>query len=359
LIGVLFPRRLPPGETPSVLVLVAARDEEASLPAFLAALDRLDYPAGRLAFGLISDGSSDRTPETMTAWADGRSNARSLVIEKSVGKAAALRLAMAQAPPSELVVTYDADGPPRPDSLRLLVAPFADPKVGLAGGRCAPANPEVSLVSRYSALEHWVHHLVNLAGKDRWNLGPIPSGIHAAYRRSALESIGGFEPGLADDVPTALRLMAAGWRARYVVDACVDTRVVTATGDFVRQRRRWSSNLRSAARCGRGIEPLVVAAGYLDRLVLAAGVGLAIAGTTPPALVAAYLSTVLASVILAIARAGYARSIPAFLWSAAAMLPLELWVSFGALGGRSAGDWTAPGREAVRREEGRRPSGSP
>ncbi len=351
LLGVLIPRRPPPAaDPPSVLILAAARDEETNLPAFLDALDRLDYPADRIHFALVSDGSRDRTPEILDAWAKRRTNARCIVLEKSVGKAGALRLAMAQPPATELAVTYDADGPPRPGSLRRLVSVFADPRAGVAGGSCVVSNAAASIVSRYSALEHWVHHRINLTGKDHWNLGPIPSGIHAAYRREALESVGGFEPGLADDVPTALRLMSAGWRARYVPDAFVDTHVVTTVRDFVAQRRRWSSNLKSAAGLGRGLEPLVVAAGYLDRLVLAAAIALAIAGWTPPALVGSYLGLLLAAIVLAIAKAGHARAIPLFLVSAIIMIPVELWVSLGAISGRSIASWNAPGRQGASSE---------
>jgi cellulose synthase (UDP-forming) len=41
-------------------------------------------------------------------------------------------------------------------------------------------------------------------------------GSNALIRRAALESIGGYQPGLAEDLATSLALHSAGWRSAYV-----------------------------------------------------------------------------------------------------------------------------------------------
>src|SRR5690606_40688904 len=40
--------------------------------------------------------------------------------------------------------------------------------------------------------------------------------IYALIRRTALESINGYQPGLAEDLATSLQLQAAGWHSVYV-----------------------------------------------------------------------------------------------------------------------------------------------
>jgi cellulose synthase/poly-beta-1,6-N-acetylglucosamine synthase-like glycosyltransferase len=333
----------PPSSWPSLAVLIPARNEERILPRVLDALSHLDYPTDRISFILVSDGSSDRTPELFALWAQGRPNVKVLILE-GVGKAVALGAALAEAPLSDIVVTFDADTLPRPDSLRRLVASFTDPRVAAAGGLCLPSNPRESIVSRYSALEYWVHHFVNLSGKDRWRMGPVPSANIAAYRRDALIQVGGFLPGVADDVSTTLRILAAGYKSRYIVDAVAETQVVTTLSQLTAQRRRWAANLHHAAPSARGIETMIVAAGYVDRVVFALCMLLAMVGAIPLFVVVVYAGVLLASVITAVGRAGYAMRIPEFLAVAALMAPVELWLSLPILGRGRVLTWRPPGR---------------
>jgi len=349
IVGALLPRRPLPMEgstnLPSVAVLVAAKDEESNLSTLFDALEGLDYPPGQVTFSIASNGSSDGTAGLLQAWEKSRSNVLVYVLG-TPGKAAALAMAMANAPPSDLIVTFDADTPPRPDCLRCLVPAFADARVAAVGGYCAPTNATESIVSRYSALEYWVHHLVNLSGKDRWNLGPIPSANLAGYRRDALVKVGGFLPGVADDVSTALRLLAAGYRTRYVVDAIVDTPLVTTLDQLTSQRRRWSANLNYAARSVRGLETLSVAAGYLDRIVFVLCMLLALGGWVPVPFLLMYPCVLLAAMVTAIARAGHARRIPEFLGVALLMAPVDVWLSLPPLNRRRILSWKPPGRSA-------------
>src|SRR5579862_5671658 len=95
----LAPRRPSPplDRLPSVALVVPARNEAASLPRLLAALDRLDYPELSIVFA--DDGSTDDTPALLAAWADGRERTTILTLP-SRGQAAALNSAVAAAPPS-------------------------------------------------------------------------------------------------------------------------------------------------------------------------------------------------------------------------------------------------------------------
>lgn len=345
ILGAWLPRKpsSPPQSLPAVAVLVPARNEESNLPSLFQALTRLEYPAELVSFTLVNDGSSDRTAQLLTAWAATPQNVRVAHIETG-GKSAALAAAMAQAPASDLIVTFDADCVPSPDALRNLAAAFADPRVGAAGGLCRPSNPLVSIVSRYSSLEFWVHHFVNLSGKDRWGMDPVPSACIAAYRRDALVHVGGFLPGVADDVSTTLRILAAGYKSRYIVNAVVESSTVTTISQLIAQRRRWSANLHHGAGSVRGIETLVVASGYLDRIVFAACVVLAIAGAASWFVVAFYVAAILTSMITGLVRAGYAKRIPEFFAVAAIMAPVELWLSLPVGGPARVQAWNPPGR---------------
>jgi cellulose synthase/poly-beta-1,6-N-acetylglucosamine synthase-like glycosyltransferase len=143
-----------------------------------------------------------------------------------------------------------------------------------------------------------------------------------------LAAVGGFLPGAADDVSTALRLLAAGHKTRYVVNAIVDTPLVTSLDQLTAQRRRWSANLNCAVGSARGMETLSVAAGYLDRIVFVLTVLLATGGWVSVPFLLVYPSVLLASLITAIVRAGHARRAPEFLAVALLMAPVDVWLSF-------------------------------
>ena len=79
-------------------VLGSFKNEEMSLPRLLDALTALDFPASQISFTLVSDGSTDRTPELLKAWATPRPNARVIIGPGGQGKAEALNLALRAAP---------------------------------------------------------------------------------------------------------------------------------------------------------------------------------------------------------------------------------------------------------------------
>ena len=86
--------------TPAISIIIAARNEEANLPAKLENLRQLDYPQDRLQIIVASDGSTDGTADILRAeisWV------LPVILAESNGKAAALNAAVpdsAGVPPS-------------------------------------------------------------------------------------------------------------------------------------------------------------------------------------------------------------------------------------------------------------------
>ena len=104
-------------DLPGVVLLVPARNEEASLARLLPALDRLDYPAP-LAVVVVNDGSTDGTAGALASWSVERPTATVVTQRSRAGKARALNAGLAAAPPAEIVVVCDADLVPAPGSIR-------------------------------------------------------------------------------------------------------------------------------------------------------------------------------------------------------------------------------------------------
>ncbi|HEU0052312.1 MAG TPA: glycosyltransferase, partial [Longimicrobium sp.] len=122
----------PPPEWPRVSITVPAHNEERGITATLDALLALDYPADRRQIVVVSDASTDRTDEIVRGYAD--RGVELLRMERRRGKTAAENAAAPRLT-GELVINTDATVRVLPESLKPLVAAFADPRVGLASGR--------------------------------------------------------------------------------------------------------------------------------------------------------------------------------------------------------------------------------
>jgi cellulose synthase/poly-beta-1,6-N-acetylglucosamine synthase-like glycosyltransferase len=279
-----------PSELPAVLLLVPIRNEAEALPGLLAALAALDYPADKLTGILINDGSTDGSERVIENWIRGRDNWRLLSSGQNVGKAQALNSALAVYPQGEIVAVYDADEHPQPTALRHLVFPFSGKKIGGVSGRRAVRNPLASPAASYTTFEGLVHQWITLRAKDRLNLTPAILGSNCAYRRTALAKVGNFEPGaLLEDSDLTLKLARAGWTIRFEPRAVSYHRVPQTLAGYWRQHTRWARGFNEVAKnqarstlAGPDLswplrlELLLFSLGYLDRLALLAGAGLAL-----------------------------------------------------------------------------------
>jgi cellulose synthase/poly-beta-1,6-N-acetylglucosamine synthase-like glycosyltransferase len=126
-------RSSPPGSTepPSVSLIIAAHNEERVLEKKLVNSLELDYPEDRLEVIVAADGSDDGTVDLAGNFAD--SGVRVLHRPERLGKSAALNRAVAAAR-HDIVVFSDANNHYEVDTVRQLVAPFTDPRVGVVTG---------------------------------------------------------------------------------------------------------------------------------------------------------------------------------------------------------------------------------
>jgi cellulose synthase/poly-beta-1,6-N-acetylglucosamine synthase-like glycosyltransferase len=111
--------------SPSVSIVIAARNEAARLRDRIDNILALAYPADRLQVIVVSDGSTDDTPAVLATFG----SAVETVSVPARGKAVALNAGVERAT-GEFVVFADARQMFAPDAISELVAPFADPTIG-------------------------------------------------------------------------------------------------------------------------------------------------------------------------------------------------------------------------------------
>ncbi len=265
---------------PTVLLLVPARNEAASLPQLFANLDKLEYPRDRLRVVLIDDGSSDVTGDLMRAAAETLPNWDMLQMASNMGKAEALNRALAAHDFGEIVFVFDADHRPWSDCVRIAVAAFSDPEVAGVNGRMLIGNWYDSPTAFYTKVESLVHQLVTVRGKDVMQLGPPLLGSNSGYRRSVLAALGGFTRGtFLEDTDFSLRLNRAGFKTRFVPAAISIHNAPVNIKSYAQQHARWGRGFQDAARTNlfallsdkqlsipMRIELALFGLGYLDRL---------------------------------------------------------------------------------------------
>ena len=109
---------------PSVVLIVAAHNEDTVIRRRIENLLALDYPAGKLELVVASDGSTDRSNEIVQEIAAREPRVHLLDCERG-GKTLAQNRAVRETE-SELLAFTDANTEWQPDALRRLVENFAD-----------------------------------------------------------------------------------------------------------------------------------------------------------------------------------------------------------------------------------------
>jgi cellulose synthase (UDP-forming) len=117
----------------------------------------------------------------------------------------------------DVIVIFDVDHVPAPHFLERTLGYFAHPQTGFVQVMLTFNNSDEGWVAR-SAIETSLEYYNPTSLGTNSVGGATLMGSNALIRRSALRSIGGYQPGLAEDLATSIRLHSAGWRSAYVAE---------------------------------------------------------------------------------------------------------------------------------------------
>jgi cellulose synthase (UDP-forming) len=153
-------------------------------------------------------------------------------------KAGNLNAALARTD-GEIVVIFDVDHAPEPDFLERSIGPFSGPDVGFVQVMLSFANDRENWFARAaseSCLDFFNPTSIGMDGLG----GATLIGSNALIRRRALESIGGYKPGLAEDLATSLALHAGGWRSVYVAEPLAPGLAPADLNAWFTQQLKWA-----------------------------------------------------------------------------------------------------------------------
>ncbi|MGY2134976.1 glycosyltransferase family 2 protein, partial [Hymenobacter sp. HD11105] len=139
----------------------------------------------------------------------------------------------------ELCVVLDPDHAPTPDFLDQVVGYFADPRVGYVQVVQAYGNQQESLIARGAAEQTYHFYGPLMMGMNAYNTAQA-IGANCTFRRAALDSIGGHAAGLTEDMHTALRLHAQGWKSVYAPVIVSRGLVPASLAAYYAQQLKWA-----------------------------------------------------------------------------------------------------------------------
>ena len=281
--------------TPPVSVLVPAYDEAPTIVDSVRSLLSLRYPQHEVI--VVNDGSKDATLERLrdafelvpvrkalrvmlpTARIRGvyvsRRHRNLWVVDKeNGGKADALNAAV-NASRYPYVCAIDADAILEEDALLRVARPIIEePEVVVAtggivriangctieGGRVLDVRLPHSRLATLQVLEYFRAFLIGRVGWSRMNALLIISGAFGLFRRSLVETVGGYSRDtVGEDIELVVRLHRhlrerdERYRIEFVPDPVCWTEAPETLGQLSRQRRRWHRGLGETLWRHRGV----------------------------------------------------------------------------------------------------------
>jgi GT2 family glycosyltransferase len=209
---------------PQASVVVCTYNGAATIDACMQALRALDYPDAELI--VVDDGSTDGAGELAAE------HGVRVIRTENQGLSAARNTGVAAAS-GEIVAFCDDDCMPDPQWLRYLVASLLDGDDAGVGGPNVPPPDSVVADSVGHAPGGPMHVLVSESIAEH-----IP-GCNMAFRRTALEQVGGFDPRFrvaGDDVDLCWRLQEAGGTLGFSPAALVWHRARGSARAYLRQQ---------------------------------------------------------------------------------------------------------------------------
>lgn len=235
---------------------IMAYNEEANIGALLDALLRQELQESVIRdIVVVASGCTDKTEDIVRVFARKSPIIHLVTQPRREGKASAINVFLGCAT-CDIVALVGADTLPDLQTMEFLLRPFANPAVGMTGGRPIPLNDPSGILGQAVHLQWQLHDRIASTHPKlgeliafRRQIGPIP-------RNTAV-----------DEVSIEARAHARGWKLVYVPEAVIHNRGPSTVRDFLRQRRRiHAGHLRVSSE--EGYHAATMNVGVVLRLLL-------------------------------------------------------------------------------------------
>lgn len=208
-------------------IAVMAYNEETNIDRLLEAICQQRLDSVRIAeIVVVASGCVDRTEEIVQRYCARDTRVHLISERRRRGKSAAVNTLL-QNTRQGIIVLANADTIPAVDAIEHLVRPFADPQVGMTGGRPVPTNTPSTFMGYAVHLLWELHHQISLRRPKMGEMIAFRNFFHQIPPDSAV-----------DEASVEPLIRGQGLQLRYVPQAVVYNRGPETVQDFLRQRRR-------------------------------------------------------------------------------------------------------------------------
>jgi hyaluronan synthase/N-acetylglucosaminyltransferase len=245
-------RTLPPPPldwSPSVSLVVTVYNEDLSvLHRCLRSIDRQDYP--HLEVFIVDDRSKNRA-DLMDVLEEFSSDRFHVILSpENRGKREAQRSVLDEIR-GDIVMTTDSDTILPPDTVRKLVGPLADERVGAVTGDLRVTNKDRNLLTRLISYRYWSAFHQERAAQSYFRVVMCCSGPLAAYRRSIVDKVKdayvsqtflGQTCTFGDDRHLTNLVLREGYDVVFEDRAKAFTEAPVTMAGYIRQQVRWNKS---------------------------------------------------------------------------------------------------------------------
>lgn len=175
---------------------------------------------------VVSSGCIDETDEIVQEYEARDSRVRLITQDRRYGKASAVNLFL-QNVSSDVIILESGDTIPAEGAIDALVQPFANPAVGMVGGRPVPVNRKDTFMGYAVHLLWELHHRVSLTRPKMGELIAFRQIFSQIPHNTAV-----------DEASIEPLIIGQGFRCAYAPDAIVYNRGPEHLADYIKQRRR-------------------------------------------------------------------------------------------------------------------------
>lgn len=227
--------------TPSISMLIAACNEEATIGEKLKQTVQLDYPIDKLEVLVLSDGSEDQTDEIVRRFPDPR--VRLVRVAERRGKTNAQNVGVKQAT-GEVLVFSDATTVYHPQALKNLVVNYQDPGVGAVSGRYQYFDSSQNSPTGSGTIAFWNYENMIKVWQSRIRTLTGCCGCIYSVRRSAYTEL---SPDIISDLVQPLWVIQKVYRVAFAEQALAYEETTEST------REEFAMRVRVVTRALRGL----------------------------------------------------------------------------------------------------------
>lgn len=237
-----------------VSVIVAARNEQHNIANLLLTLSNQTYPQNRYEIIIANDGSTDNTKEIVESYANRFDNIKLIDVQNRETAISPKKNALTQAiqiAQNDILLLTDADCIVNKGWIESMVGNFTDETQMVAGFSRTKLDKwnNANLAQKFEFFDI-IAIFSAAAGSIRKDKYFSCSGQNIGYRKSAFESVGGFEKIKhllsGDDVNLMQLFRRSKFKIRFSFHpkSFVFTKPVSDWKELINQRSRWASNMK-------------------------------------------------------------------------------------------------------------------